>query len=512
MSPAKGKLWTLGLDCFSKGSLRFIPFRGYPRRNSHMSLFRLFAALVSICLVFGSSSVQAGSHWPQFRGPNASGISDTDKPPINFGPGTNVVFKTPIPSGASSPCIWEDRIFLTGIDEEKLWTLCYSARNGELLWKQQALYEKLEAYHRSEGSPAASTPATDGKRVYSFFGSSGIFVYSLDGKALWEHRMPTADHVGDFGTGTSPVVSDGLVLVNRDMLRGSHLLALNAATGDIVWRVERPEFVSSYSSPIIWEHDGAREVVLAGMHRLKGYELKSGEERWQVRGLPNATCATPVLGEGMLYFAGWSPGGQESPMPTHAQLLERHDKNSDGFITKDEGDGLIKTLFTYFDLNADARVDREEWEKRAQDRTKAENVLIAVRPGNGDITESNIAWKYTRGLPYVPSPLYYRGLVYIVKDGGLVSCFDAKSGKAHFEQERLGPSGSYYPSPVAANGLIYFCSNEGKFTVLAAGEKLTLLGHAELGERCITTPAIAHDRLYVRSAKHLWAFGEKASY
>jgi outer membrane protein assembly factor BamB len=140
---------------------------------------------------------------------------------------------------------------------------------------------------------------------------------------------------------------------------------------------------------------------------------------------------------------------------------------------------------------------------------KAVNQAVALRPGKGELTEEQVAWKYTRGLPYVPSSLLYRGKFYMARDGGMVTCLDAKTGKPEYEQERLGAGGSYYPSPVAADGRIYICSNDGKFTVISADGKPEVLGRAELGERCVTTPAIADDRLFVRSANHLWCFGEK---
>jgi outer membrane protein assembly factor BamB len=374
---------------------------------------------------------------------------------------------------------------------------------------QEAPVEKLETVHPTEGSPAASTPATDGEKVYSYFGSGGVFAYTVDGKKVWEHRLPTAEHVGDFGTGTSPIVHDGIVLVNRDMLSGSHLLALRATDGSLAWRAERPRFISSYTTPVIWEADGAKQVVLAGSQRMKAYDLKSGEEKWQYLGLPNASCPTPVVADGLLIFAGWSPTAQDMQFGRFGAMLEKYDKDSDKIISRDEAtSGALRFLFRMIDTNGDSQLNREEWESNEQLREEAVNQAFAIRPGKGELTDTNVAWKYTRGLPYVPSGLFYRDKFYMARDGGMVTCLDAKTGKPHYEQERLGPGGSYYPSPVAADGRIYLCSNDGKITVIAAGDKPEVLSRAELGERCFTTPAIAHNRLFIRSAKHLWCFGE----
>lgn len=460
-------------------------------------------------LALGDAALWADANWPQFRGPNGSGISENDSPPVAFGPGTNQLFKVEVPPGLSSPCVWEKRIFLTAFEDGKLVTLCYGADDGKLLWRREAPFEKLEATHPTEGSVAASTPAADGQRVYSYFGSAGVFAYTLEGEKVWEHKLPTVEHVGDFGSGTSPIVHDGLVIVNRDMLNGSFLLALRADSGNEAWRVERPDFFSSWTTPVIWEKNGAKEVVLAGGQRIKGYDLQTGAERWQFHGLPNATCPLPVIGEGMLFFAGWSPTSQDLAVGPFGSMLEKLDKNGDGALNQDEGNrGALSVLFKTFDQNGDGKIERAEWEDRMKEMKRAVNQAFALRPGKGTLTDENVAWTYTRGLPYVPSALLYRGKFYIVRDGGMVTCLDSKTGQPHYEQERVGALGSYYPSPVAADSRIYICSNDGKFTVFAAGEKPEILAKAELGEKCMTTPAIAHDRLYVRSARYLWCFGK----
>jgi outer membrane protein assembly factor BamB len=157
-------------------------------------------------------------------------------------------------------------------------------------------------------------------------------------------------------------------------------------------------------------------------------------------------------------------------------------------------------------VNGDGNLAESEFKERLAYLSVGANTCMALRPGKNGL---ETVWKQTRGLPYVPSPLFYNGLVYVVKDGGMVSCFDAKTGKPHYEQERLAPTGSYYSSPVAADGKVYLISVTGKVTVIAAGEKPTVLSKGDLGERCVTTPAIVGDRIYLRTAGKLWAFGGK---
>ena len=201
-------------------------------------------------------------------------------------------------------------------------------------------------------------------------------------------------------------------------------------------------------------------------------------------------------------------------MPSFDKLLEGGpfggtDKNGDGVLDYDEASEQLKGFFSSFDSNEDKRITREEWNTFLAAIAKGENSLLAIKPGGkGDITASHVAWKYKKGLPYVPSPLWYRGFVYIIKDGGLLSRFVAKTGEPTYEQERIGALGSYYASPVAADGRLYVVSLDGVLSVLAAGDKPEVLGRAEFKERIAATPALVDKTIYVRSAENLWAFGK----
>ena len=401
----------------------------------------------------------------------------------------------------SSPCVWGDRIFLTAFADGKLETHCYQRRDGKLVWKQDAKAEKLEEFHPTEGSPAASTPATDGKRVVSYFGSCGLICYDLKGKELWRHPLPTAKTAGNFGSGASPVIVEDLVLVNRDQVTGCSLLAVDLKTGKKVWEAARTDLSQSFGTPIFWKHKDATEVVMSGSLKLKAYDLKTGAERWSLAGMPSTTCTTPVLGEGMLFFAGWAPGKADGPMPSFADFSKGVDKDNDGVITPEEAKGSpIESFFKSLDLNNDGKLVAEDLEMMKAHMARGENVLVAVKSGGkGELAESHIAWKQTRGLPYVPSPLYYNARLYLVRDGGIVSSFNALSGEPYYQQERINAIGNYYASPVAANGRIYLASLNGRVTVLASGGNTpTIMHQADFGERISATPALADRALYLR--------------
>ena len=472
---------------------------------------KLLTLLLPLALAAHTSAHAAEAWWPQFRGPNCSGVSDTAKPPAEFGPGKNLLWKIAVPSGSSSPCVWGDRIFLTAFADGKLETHCYARRDGKLLWKRLAPADKLEEFHATEGSPAASTPATDGKTVVSYFGSCGLVAYDFSGKELWQHKLPTIQSPGSFGSGGSPLLAGGAVLVSRDQAGPCSLLAVDSKTGQKLWEAPRADVGPGFGTPILWKNAGTDEVVMSGSLKLKAYDVKTGAERWSLAGMPSFTCTTPVLGDGLLLFAGWSPGKEANTMPTWEMLSQQFDKNKDGAITPDELKGTeMESFFRSLDVNRDGKITKSDMDALAANMAKGENVLVAVKPGGkGELSEDAVAWKQTRGLPYVPSPLHYRGRVYLVKDGGMASSFDAKTGKVFYQQERLNAASSFYASPVAADGRIYFTSLNGKVIVVeAGGEAPKVLHQADFGERISATPALVESVIYLRTATALHAFGK----
>jgi len=459
-------------------------------------------------LASGASLLAGDAGWPGFRGPNSSGLGVAARPPIEIGPTNLVLWTNELAWSPSSPAVAGGRVFVTTFADGKLETRAYATGDGRLLWSRPAPAERLEEYHPQAGSPATATPATDGGHVVSYFGSCGLLCYDTAGRELWHLRLAVAETDGSFGSGTSPLLVGDRVVLNRDLASGSSLMAVDLATGRKVWETQRPEAVTSYSTPILWRQGGREEVVVAGSVTMRAYDLGTGVEHWRVRGLPAATCTTPVLGDGLLFFAGWAPGKADSPFPTWEAMLKDQDKNEDGWLSADEVKGGAAGLKS-FDFDKNGRLEKADWDLLGAVLARSENCLLAIRPGGeGDVTASHVAWKGTRGLPYVPSPLYYDGRVYLVKDGGMVSSFDARTGEPHYLQERLTHAeGQYYASPVAAEDRIYFASLKGVLTVIKAGGAAPeILHQADFQERIDATPALVGDRLYLRTKTKLHAY------
>ncbi|WP_020475095.1 outer membrane protein assembly factor BamB family protein [Zavarzinella formosa] len=450
--------------------------------------------------------------WPQFRGPGGMGVADAQKPPVEFGPTKNVKWKVPAPSGFSSPIVVGDMLVLTAFENMKLYVVAYDRANGTERWRAEAPAKKIEPYHQTEGSPAASTSVTDGKRIVSYFGSCGVFCHDLAGKELWKYELPTAATMADFGTGVSPILADDMVVLVRDEKTNPKIIALDLTTGQLKWEKKR-QSTSSFCSPVVCDTPNGKQVVAAGYGKMIGYDLATGEEKWSVTGMPAATCATPVAENGTLFFAGWSPG-EDMKLPEFDVLLKAADEEKQGFITKE---GLDKTFMKGFfdnqDTDHDGKLTRKEWDDAIKFMSESKNSAFALKlGGTGDVTKTHVLWKQTKGLPYVPSGILYRGQYVLVKDGGLVTAYDAKTGKALYVQERAAAKGRYYASPVAANGYIYFTAlDDGTITVLKAGteEPVEVAKNPKLNERVAATPVIADDTLYVRTAGHLYAFAEK---
>jgi outer membrane protein assembly factor BamB len=450
--------------------------------------------------------------WPQFRGPGGSGVADDQKPPVRFGPDKNVRWKVPAPSGLSSPVVAGDKLVLTAFDGGKLYTVAYRRTDGKEAWREEAPAKQIEGYEKTHGSPASSTPATDGERVVAYFGSCGLFCYDLSGKELWRFEMPPA--VTHFGSGASPVLSGGTVVLVRDQVKDPQIIALDAATGKLRWQKKR-QSPASWSTPVVWDTPAGKQVVAAGHGRMIGYDLNTGAEKWSVAGMPSGCCSSPVTAGDTLFFAGWSPGGPDDKdfqMPTFDALLKQADANGDGVISRAEAQKtLLKDFFDANDTNQDGKLTREEWDATLKFLSEGKNSAFALRAGGaGDVTKSHLLWKKTKGLPYIASGLVYRGQYVLVKDGGLVTAYDAKTGREVYLQRRAVAAGRYYASPVAASGHIYFTSfDDGAVTVLKAGSDKpeVVARNPGLGEPVAATPAVADDTLYVRTAKHLYAFG-----
>ncbi|HVJ79659.1 MAG TPA: PQQ-binding-like beta-propeller repeat protein, partial [Planctomycetia bacterium] len=307
------------------------------------------AVTLLLCLASAGAAAENASPWPRFRGPNGSGVAEDQRPPICVGPEENVLWKVQTPPGLSSPIVLDDLLVMTGFDGGKLWTIAYRRSDGSEAWRAEAPAERLESYHPGDGSPAASTPATDGERIVSYFGSCGLFCYDKAGRELWTYPLPTAATLGNFGTGTSPLIEDGVVLLLRDGPSDSQLIALDVKSGAAKWRQPRTSR-GGFSTPVIWATAAGKQVAAPGHGRLIGYDLQTGESRWFVEGMPTSCCASPVIANGDLYFAAWSPGAAgdaDFKLPAF-QLVLLADGDANGTLSREE---LAKSpLKDFFDV------------------------------------------------------------------------------------------------------------------------------------------------------------------
>ncbi len=478
-----------------------------------------------LALLWVSMAARAAD-WPQFRGPNASGVSDARNLPVEFGPAKNVVWKVDVPPGHSSPVIAGDRIFLTAAEGEKLadagrekvadagdgklLTICVDRRTGAVLWRREAPRPRRERFQPTN-SAASPSPVTDGRNVYAFFGDFGVLSYGPDGNERWRLSLGPFNNVN--GHGTSPILAGDLLVLLCDQDSGSYLIALDKDTGRTRWRVERPETTRGYATPVVLRpKSGPAELIVPGAYQLTSYAVETGERLWWVRGLSWQPKSAPVIGGDLIFAHSWEFGGEAeepSETPTFAETLVAYDSNRDRKISQVElPDPRMQKSFYLLDLDGNGTLDERDWDfYRA--RRAARNALVAVRHGGrGDVTGTHVAWRMQKFLPNVPSPLLYDGVLYIVKDGGILTSLDPASGKI-LKQARLNRApGTYYSSPVAADGKIYLISQEGKATVLRAGAQWEVLAVNDLDDECYATPALVGDRIYLRTRSRLYCLAQ----
>jgi outer membrane protein assembly factor BamB len=416
----------------------------------------------------------------------------------------HLVWKQPLPPGHSTPSIVGDRMLLTAEDSGELITLCLDRASGKLLWRQAVRAEKLEKVH-VEGSPAAASVACDGKRVFSFFGSYGLMCYDMDGKAIWS--KPLGPFRDEFGAASSPIVVDGKVILNEDHDLDSFLIAVRQVDGETVWQTPRDGFTRSYATPVVWKTDGRKQLVVAGALQLMAYDLADGRPIWSLDGFARIVNTTPARFNDLLYVCTWSPGGDSDAriaMEPWDRALELWDKNKSARLENEELPlGEVRSRFFRIDLNGDQALDEPEWNKYARLFELAQNRLVALRAS--DAGPPQVVWEYKRGLPYVSSPLLYRGQVVLVKDGGIVTLLDARNGSL-IKQGRARGDGNYYASPVGGDGKIFVASGGGVVSVLRAGPKIDIISSRDFSERIAATPVIADGRIYLRTEKALYCF------
>lgn len=443
--------------------------------------------VVSLFFLVGTPASQGvaarEANWPQFRGLRASGVAEgfATVSEWDVAAGKNIRWRVPVPGLAhSSPVVWGERIYLTtalrkegeaeltvGLygsvepvadeGEQLFQVLCLDRKDGKVRWTQTAFEGEPSFPRHPKGSFAASTPATDGEHVLAFFGSEGLFCYDPDGKLLWKkdfgeldagwYVMPTAS----WGFSASPVIHEGVVYLQVDVQKGSFLAALRVSDGSELWRVPRAD-VPTFGAPTVDVRAGRAQLVCNGFKHIGGYDLATGKELWKLAGGGDIPVPTPVIGGGLVYIT--NAHGSMAPMLAIDALAEG---------------------------------------------------TLALEPKDSKY----MRWSQLRKGNYMQTPLVLGEFLYGCKDNGVLTCFDAAGGESVYEQ-RLGDGVSgFTSSPVAADGKLYFASEEGVVYVVAEGFEFRLLGKSELGEECMATPAVSQGVLYYRTRTHLTAIGPK---
>ncbi|MBZ5496292.1 MAG: PQQ-binding-like beta-propeller repeat protein [Acidobacteriia bacterium] len=487
-------------------------------KNSRYCQRLVLFSLLALC--FRHSAAQ--DQWTRFRGPNGSGVSTATNLPVEFGPEKNVVWKTPLPPGHSSPVLTGTRIFLTAHTKDKenyqLSVICLDRQSGKLLWQREVPRTQKGRLQNVNG-PASPSPVTDGTNVYVFFQDFGMLAFDAQGKEKW--RLPLGPFNIFYGFGASPILVDDKVILAVDQDLNSYLIAVDKNTGKLTWKVDRPGVISGYSTPTLYQPKGGpKQIIVPESFQLSCYAVEDGKRLWWVRGLPCEMKSVASYDDQSLYVNGWgfpqNQPGQHVPTVAFEEGLKRYDKNHDGLIAKEEISGtepMDRMLapnsgFDAFDLDRDGRLNAKEWEV-FRSMMASENGLLAIRlGGRGDMTDTAIRWRYQRPVPQVPSTLLYQGVLFMINDSGILTSFDPTTGNVLKQGRLKGAIDKYFASPVGADGKVWLVSQDGTVSVVSARGDWEILAVDALGDEVFATPAVADGRLYIRTQNMLYCFGK----
>jgi outer membrane protein assembly factor BamB len=398
--------------------------------------------------------------WPEWRGPNGTGVAPAAKPPVEWSEEKNVRWKVEIPGrGSASPIIWQDRVYvLTAVPAQgdpaarpatvkgnnRYVVMALDRKTGKTVWERTAREEAPhEGTHNQFGTYASSSAVTDGQVLIASFESRGIYAYDLSGKKLWEVDLGDKTMRNEFGEGSTPALHGDTVVIVWDHQGESFIVALDKSTGKERWRTNRDE-IDSWATPLIVEANGGAQVITSGMRRVRSYDLASGRIVWEMAGLTMNPIPSPVYADGVVYLMSGFRG----------------------------------------------------------------NSLKAVRlaDAKGDITDTSaVLWTFDRDTPYVPSPLLYDGTLYFLKGNtGVLSAFDAKSGKPHYQLQRIEGVPNVFSSPVAADGRVYIAGQDGGTAVIRHGPTYDVLATNKLDDKFDASPALVDGEIYLRGYRYLY--------
>jgi outer membrane protein assembly factor BamB len=465
---------------------------------------RWITSSVVVSVLLAAITSAAAEEWSRFRGPNGTGIVPDAGYPIEFGPSRNLKWRSAVRPGKSSPVLGRRHLFLTAYEGGALYTQCFDRETGRLLWERHEAPARHE-HASSLNEPSAATPVMDGENVYVFFRDFGVVSYDGAGAVRW--KKPMGPFANREGASASPIIGASSLILVLDQIDRSEIIALSLVTGAVQWRVPRDEKTEAWTTPVLYAPPGQpAQIVTAGSGLFGGHALESGARLWTHPGVAPTMVASPVVtGDTVVGF-----GYGFDPMPPFSEVLARSDKDGDGRLSIAESgkDGWLKGIANYYG-NHDGFI--VEW-RAANAAVVAPSSLVAVSlvhdAGGG--TSARERWRYEKSFfGVVPSPLVLDGLVYTIRNGGILTILRADTGDV-VKTGRVGPApASYSASPVAAGGRIYFANEDGIIVVVRAGRDSEALAANDLGEPLFATPALSEGRIYVRGQKSLFSFGRK---
>lgn len=387
------------------------------------------------------------------------------------------------------------RVFLTGADRDKLYTQCFDRSTGKLVWERSEPLTRTDGVNRLNHA-AAITPVTDGENVYVFFKDFGLISYDGAGKARW--RVPLGPFHNTMGLGASPILADGLLILQVDQLDHSFLAAYSTRDGELRWKAAR-EVSESWGTPLV----SGDQIVTVGAGHVIGHRLRDGRKTFDFGEVSPLMVASPVLHGGALYAFGY---GMAARIP-FAKTLERLDRNKDGVLSPDEfGPESMYAATANYLGNRDGVITEDEWNAWA-DHVGGFTGMVALQLDPG----ARPMWRFEKGFEgAIPSPIVFDGLVYAVKNGGILTAWDAKTGERAKTGRITGAPGGYTASLTAADGRLYAASEEGKVSVIRPGRDWEVLQVNDIGgEEIHATPALSGGLIFVRTHAALYCFGAR---
>jgi len=468
------------------------------------------AARLAVMFAGLAAATPASAQWGQFRGPNGSGVDSATGYPVTFSPTSGVVWKAAVPFAQSSPVVAGGRVYVTAGDGDRLITIAFDAATGRETWRRSLARSRAHQIYKTN-DPASPTPAADEHGVVVFFADVGLAAYAPDGTPQW--TLPLGPFRNFYGMAGSPIIAGDAVILVCDQMSGSFMLALDRRTGRERWRRARPGSTVSWTTPMVFAPGGSADpqLIVLSSTRLDGYTLATGEPRWWMPLSSQGAIGTAIAHGDMVIVA--TLAGAEPWMDPFESALAAFDTDKDGKLSRAEyaTEKGFGEHFGWLDADGNDSVDKAEYED-ARAMGIGEYGVAALRPAglSGKVDPTTAAWRFKKNLPFVPTPVVYDGLLYMVKAGGIVTAIDPATGQATKEGRSKDAPGDYTASPIAADGKVFLASVNGKVTVLKAGAQWEVLGVNDLGDEIHATPALSGGRIYVRTRDALYCFGAAA--